>query len=221
MKNKIFFYLVVLLLLSLVPITVFGDTQLSVVLANKIEFVRTIQRLLGLTAFTLMFVQIMIGAYMEKWTEKLGGWIFQYHIAEGIVIYCLVILHPIMFVVYNYFTLHTIDPVYVFLGFCLLCHPMIEYYYTLGRVAFWLLTIGVSAGLFRASTPFLRVHWRKFHVLNYLVFLIIGIHGLSIGTDFMMMPFFPFAILAYVIVLYTVIRKIPHVIEVYKNWVSS
>ena len=218
-KFKILFWVIWLVLLALVPITIFRNQPINSVLLMPSVLSHFIQRLLGLTAFVLLFWQVLLGSNMEWFTNRVGGWVFRFHIVEGVVIYTLVFLHPVMFLVFNYFQGKGFDPFYVFTQICVLCPNRLELYYTLGRVSFWLLTIAVFAGLFRAATPFMRANWRKFHVLNYLVFLIIGIHGLSIGTDFMTEPFFGFAIVAYLVVLYIVIiKKLPQLYMVLKNW---
>ncbi|HKC04728.1 MAG TPA: hypothetical protein VKC54_02560 [Patescibacteria group bacterium] len=200
-KNKIIFYILWLGALSLVPISILSNTSFSEALKVPATFVNFIQRFLGLTAFTLMFFQVILGAFMDFWTEKLGGWVFKFHIMEGITIYTLIVLHPISFMVFNYFIGHGLNPFFVFVDFCILCSTKIDLYYTLGRTAFWLLNISVWAALFRTATPFMRVNWRKFHILNYLVFLIVGLHGFFLGTDFSYMPFIIFAIPAYITVL--------------------
>ena len=56
-----------------------------------------IQRFLGLAAFTLLFIQLISGAFMDKLTKKFGGRVFKFHIFEGILIYCLAVLHPLVF----------------------------------------------------------------------------------------------------------------------------
>jgi len=179
-----------------------------------------VQRIFALTAFVLLFWQIMLGAYMQKWTEKLGGWVFKFHITNGVFIYLLVVLHPVFFMLSNYFYGRGFDPFYVFTQVCVLCKPP-ELYYSLGRISFWLINIAVFAGLFRTATPYMRANWRKFHVINYLVFLLVGIHGFFNGTDFRIKPFFTFAIIAYLIVVYTIIRKLPSLFSFLKNWLRS
>jgi hypothetical protein len=220
MKNKLIFWGLWLVLLSLAPITILKSIDLPYTIAHPLVLVNVFQRFVGLMAFTLIFWQLMLGAYMQRWTEKFGGWVLRFHITEGIIIYLLVLLHPIFFMLLNYFYGLGFDPFYVFTQICVICKQQ-ELYYTLGRISFWLVNVTVFAGLFRMSTPFMRANWKKFHVLNYLVFLLIGIHGLSIGTDFMVMPFFAFAIVAYTIVLYTVARKLPGLFSFLKNWIKS
>lgn len=189
MKNKIIFFLIWLGALSLAPISILANTPLPHVFTNYSTTANFIQRLLGLTAFTLLFFQIILGAFMEKWTNKLGGWIFRFHIIEGVIVYTLIILHPLSFMLFNYFARRGLDPFFVFTYLCVLCPTRIDFFETLGRISFWLLNIAVWAGLFRAATPYMRVNWRKFHILNYLAFVLIGIHSIGIGTDIGTPPF--------------------------------
>ena len=188
-KNKIIFYLIWLILFSLAPITIFLNTPLSAIILSPASMANTAQRLFGLWAFTLMFVQVILGSFMTKWTEKFGGWIFKFHVLEGIFLYLLILVHGFTFVFFRYFTKHGLDPFYVFVDVCVLCGKSFEFYYNFGRVGFWLVTIAVLTGLFRTATPFLRVHWRKFHVLNYAAFLLIGIHSFFLGGDISEFPF--------------------------------
>ncbi len=189
MKNKIIFFLVWLGVLSLAPISILSNTPLSRALTNYSTIANFVQRLLGLTAFTLLFFQIVLGAFMEKWTNKLGGWIFRFHIIEGVLVYILIILHPLSFMLFNYFSQRGLDPFTVFIYFCVLCPTRIDFYQTLGRISFWLLNIAVWAGLLRMATPYMRANWKKFHILNYLVFVFIGIHSIGLGSDIGTPPF--------------------------------
>jgi len=207
-KNKIIFYIIWLGVLSLVPISILANTSVSEALKNPATLTNFIQRFLGLTAFTLMFFQVILGSFMSYWTQKLGGWIFNFHILEGVTVYTLIILHPLTFMVFNYFIGHGFNPFFVLVDFCILCSNRIDFYYTLGRTAFWLLNITVWAGLLRVSTPFMRVNWRKFHILNYAVFLIVGLHSIGLGTDVGTPPFSFFHGPALVIVSLIIIYKL-------------
>ena len=193
------------------PLTIVKSSSLALAFANKSVLMNLIQRILALCAFILLFWQIIIGAYINRFTKKLGGWVFKFHVIEGVAVYLLVLMHPIFFVLTNYFGGRGLDPFYVFTQVCVLCSGT-ELFYTLGRVSFWLISITVFAGLFRAA---------KFHIINYLVFLIIGIHGFLIGTDFRVMPFFAFAIFAYLVVICVVIQKLPALFSFYKTWLNS
>ncbi len=206
-KNKIILFAGWLALISLGVFTVFRNDLFSPALQNRIILANFIQRILGLMAFTMMFVQLIIGAYMEKWVQKFGPWVFKFHIFQGILIYSIILLHPVFFMLANYFSGHKFDLFFAFIDVCVLCSKKIDFYYNFGRIAFWLTSIAVFAGIFRAATPFMRVNWRKFHILNYAAFLIVGIHGFYLGTDFMTPPFSIFAVAAFVAVLAVIVVK--------------
>lgn len=177
MSKKTIFIIIWLILLSLGPITVIRNTpELSI---------NFFQRMFGLWAFTLLFIQIILGAFMQKLTEKLGGWVFKFHITEGLFAYALVFSHPLLFAVLNYQTSGVFNPFYVYLGFSL---KDIELFYSFGRSAFWLMTLAVVAALLRTQ-PWLQNNWRKFHILNYFVFFAVWYHSFKVGTDIGTFPF--------------------------------
>jgi hypothetical protein len=220
--KKVIFFAILAGLLLLVPVTALHVTPLALVLKNSATLTNYIQRILGLTAFTLMFVQIILGAFMDKLEEKLGDWVFRYHVIEGIIIYSLALMHPLTFMIFNHFTGAGWNPYLVFINACLLCRTPIYYYYTLGMISFWLLSITVFAGLFRKATPWLKANWRKLHVMNYAIFLIVGAHGFLIGTDFQYQPFYTFATIAYAIVVGVVVFiEIPRLYKNYINWIKG
>jgi len=221
MKKTVFFAILVVLLL-LVPVTALHATPWALVLRNPATVTNYIQRIFGLTLFTLLFVQLMLGAFMDKFTKRLGGWVFNYHVIEGVTIYTIAFLHALSFMVFNHFIGSGWNPYFVFIDICLLCQTPIDYYYTLGRISFWLLSITVFAGIFRNATPWLKKNWRKLHVINYAVFLIVGAHGFLIGTDFRVQPFYSFAIIAYAIVTGVIVFiEIPRLYKNYINWVKG
>jgi len=221
MKNKLIFWGVLIILLSIAPLTILDTLNFSIAFKFPAATTNLLMRFVGLTAFILLFWQLMIGAFMERWINKFGGWVFNFHVINGVVIYSLVFLHLLSLVLFRYFLGIGMDPIFVFLGFCIYCQTKSDFFYTLGRVAFWLITIGVLAGFFRKSTTFMRFNWRKFHMLNYMAFLIIGIHGYLLGTDFLIQPFFAFSIIAYLLVIYTIIRKLPDLLLFCKKWLKS
>lgn len=220
--RKFIFFVIWTTLLLLAPVTIIHTVPLTVAFKNHVILTNFIQRFFGLTALTLMFVQLILGAFMSKWIEKLGLWILNFHIFEGILIYMLVLLHPMFFMIFKYLVGMGLDPYFAFVNICLLCKTPLDYYYTLGRISFWLLTVSVFAGLFRKATPWLRANWRKLHVLNYPIFLLVGLHGFLVGTDFRVQPFYVFAIMAYLIVVAIVVFvELPRFYRTYINWLRS
>lgn len=205
--KRILFITLWALSLLLVPVTILKVTPISSVFEYPVTLANFFQRILGLTAFVLMFWQVILGAYMKKLTEKLGGWVFTFHITEGLILYGIIVLHPTLFVLFNYFAGKGIDPFYVFTQVCILCRNISEFYYTLGRVSFWIVTVAVIAAFFRTSTPFLRVHWKKFHIFNFLAFLLVGFHSIGVGTDVGTFPFSLFHGPALAIVTYIILFK--------------
>ena len=206
--KKFLFYLVWIIILSVGPITVIKNTPLELLSTNRIILVNFIQRILALTAFTMLFTQIVLGSFMHKWIEKLGAWVLRFHMWEGLTAYVLVILHPLMFFLFNYFIYRSRDIFYIFVDVCILCKPPIEYFYSLGRLSFWLLSLAIAAALLRTATPFLRLHWRKFHALNYLTFLLVWIHSLGVGSDIGARPFSFFHAPALIVVTAILVFKL-------------
>ncbi|HUC95055.1 MAG TPA: hypothetical protein VMR19_03600 [Candidatus Saccharimonadales bacterium] len=221
MKKYIFFAIWIVLLL-LVPVTILRTTPLAVALKYPVNITNFIQKFIGMVAFILLFVELILGAFMDKLTKKLGEWIFKFHLFEGVLVYAVVLAHPLFLILFNHFAGTGWDPYRVFINACLLCTSPLAYYYTLGIVSFWLLTLAVFAGIFRKSAPWLKANWRNIHVINYVVFLVVGLHGFLIGTDFRIQPFYSFVIAAYTIVVCIVIFiEIPKLYKSFKIWIRN
>lgn len=188
MRNKIIYFIVWIFVLLIGPFTVIKNTPISLLSSSQSVLINFLQRIVGLTLFSLITWQIILGSFMDRWIQKLGGWVFKFHVTEGVFIYSLVILHPLLFVLFNFKVTGKLDPFYVFTDICVLCPKPIEYLYTLGRFSFWLVNVTVFAALFRTH-PLLRTHWRKFHILNYAVFFLVAIHSYFVGTDTHTAPF--------------------------------
>lgn len=184
--------------------------------------INLLQRIFGVLIYVLTFWQIVLGVSMEWWTKKLGRWIFKFHILQGFFIYFFILIHTFSFTLYRYILFHKFDPIFTYLDICVLCKTSTDYFYTIGRIGFLFLTVAFLAGLFRFATAFLRANWWKFHLLNYLVFFITGLHAYFLGTDFGTKPFFYFAVFAYFIVLYIFLfKKLPELIKSFFGWVRS
>ncbi len=199
LKKPYFWIIIWLIILSLGPITVLRDTPLGLALVNKTIFVNFLQRIIGTIAFSMVFFQIVLGSLMPRLIEKFGPWIFKFHVIEGPIAYTLILIHPLLYLLFHYFAGGRFDPIYVFLGFCVLCQTKVEFFYTFGRVAFWLVSAAVLAAFLRTE-PWWRDHWRKFHILNYFAFFLIAIHSYFVGTDVRFLPFAAFYWLAVAVV---------------------
>lgn len=209
MLRKPFFWIAVwLVFLSLGPITILRDTPWQAAFNNRIIVANFLQRITGTVAFTMIFFQIVLGSLMPKLVEKFGPWIFKFHITEGPIAYALIVTHPLLYLLFHYFSVGRFDPIYVFLGFCVLCQTRAEFFYTFGRVGFWLVSVAVLAAELRIQ-PWWRDHWRKFHVLNYFIFFLVALHSYFVGTDSHFPPFVYFWWFAVIIV---------SGISIYKLW---
>lgn len=203
-RNRAIFVGCWLVLLSISPITVFQNTPLSDALSSPAVLTNVLQRLFGLWAFTLIFVQIMIGAFMEKLIKYFGGWILKFHLTEGLFTYGLILFHPALFLLGIFLQTGKIDL------FILLprLSPAYEYFLTLGKISFVLVTISVLAAYFR-SHPFLARHWRKLHFLNYLIFVLVASHSFNVGSDTKTKPFvFLYPLFYFGVIISVVWRRI-------------
>ncbi|MCH7730508.1 hypothetical protein IID21_03155 [Patescibacteria group bacterium] len=190
MKQKRLFFLILwLLILVPGPITVLKITPIARLTFEDVPLLLNfLLRIAGLLAFSMLFVQLILGAFMTRFTQKLGGWAFKFHVTHGAFLYSLILAHPILFVLFNFKAKGVLDPFYVFTQFCVICSERQEIWYTFGRISFWLISMAVLAAILRKESWW-RVHWRKFHLLNYVAFFLVAIHAWFSGTDVWVSPF--------------------------------
>lgn len=220
--KKILFAAFWLMLIIIPAATLLKVTPIAMIAGSSLKLVNFIQRGVGLFALGLIFYQIVLGAFFDKIAKLVGNWVFKFHIANGIFAYLLAFLHPILYLLTIKISGHGFDPYVAFVNVCLLCKTPYDYYLTLGRIGFWLLTVGIFAGIFRKYNSWFVKNWRNFHLVNYLVFFAIAIHGFFIGTDFRFQPFFALAIIETVIVLGILIFiEIPKWFRKFRVWVNS
>lgn len=161
-------------------------------------------RLAGLYAFVLIFIQIMLGAYMDFWRGIFGSRILNFHMGEGIVAYGLILAHPAFFLL-NAILANAPNPLGLLVP---RFSTFYETYLSFGKIGFILLTVAVLAAKFR-NVGFLQVHWRKFHILNYLAFWFIFVHSFNLGSDTRTPPFsWLYPIMAVLVVLSIFYRRI-------------
>lgn len=209
MKNKYMFLLFWLFLIAIPIYTVIKNSNMDLVFSKETVTIRFLQRITGLVAFTLLPLQITLGAFMTKLAEKYGSWIFWFHITQAILLYVLVFAHPVLMLIFRWKSSGVFDPFYVFLDFCLLCTPKFELYLTMGRVAFVFLTIAYLAGKFR-TLVFLRKHWKSLHYFNYLAFFMIAFHAFKLGSDTLSSSFSWYFVVAHIWVLVIIFWQILH-----------
>ncbi len=136
-------------------------------------------RLLALSAFTLIFVQIMTGALMKPLRKVFPGkQIWNFHRYAGEAAFLLALGHGIVVLFVG--TFHAGGVVVSFLDLWRSADALHRAALVLGPVNLVLLALTVATALLMRL---LRKYWRAVHLLNYLVFAIVIFHGLVLGTD--------------------------------------
>ena len=144
---------VVMLALPVVLVAVWGTTTKAPV---------TAMRLLGLEAFTLIFVNIVTGALARRFYRLFKARPFQrFHIACGVLGFGMALAHGIIVIVEQYYK-----------GYNAI--------WVVGPAALALLAVTVFIALDRKRLP--RV-WRRIHQINYVIFIAVFIKAMVIGSD--------------------------------------
>lgn len=183
-QKKLTLYLVWALVILIGPITVFLTTPFSSATNDPIVFTNYLQRISGLLAFSLLFVQIILGAKLNDWTKILGARAYKLHIVQGILTFAFIFVHPV------FYSLTFLQTDGVLKSFLLPDYSsQTEIYISFGRFAFSLILLSVISSYFRTKLVFLRKNWRFVHILNYLAFYFVSFHLYKIGTDAKSAPF--------------------------------
>ncbi len=135
-------------------------------------FAALIFPLFGLYAFTLIWLQIMIGSNM-RFLIRIWPKALLFHQFEGMVAFLFVLTHVSLIII-----TYTFEQ---YLGARFLPKNL-QIYGILGSFAFYFIILSTTAALFR-KTSFLRKFWRKVHYLNYSVFFLVLIHSWNLGSD--------------------------------------
>ena len=202
-KKSIFLYIWFITLL-IAPLTILRVTSPGSI-DTGILITNFFQRLTGLTVFILLFWQLILGSFMPTLTDKLGGWIFKFHTAQGIYIYGLILIHPLTYLLLNIQKYGIFNPFNLFFPMAMDSNELI--WISFGRFAFILLNLSVITAYFRTKT-FLRNKWRAIHVLNYVAFIAMAIHTYFVGTDSWEPPFSYFYWISISIVGFAILRRI-------------
>jgi hypothetical protein len=122
----------------------------------------TFMRLLGLEAFTLIFVNIVTGA-TSRYLYRLfkAKRVYRFHLATGVAGFLLALFHGVIVLVEGYFRNYSA-------------------LWIIGPVALILLACTAYAALDKKRLP--RI-WRRIHQVNYLIFAGLLVKVLLIGSD--------------------------------------
>lgn len=143
--------------------------------ASGFAFGFNLFKLAGLTAFALIAFQVVIGPFMRFGAQLYGPKFFRIHGFMGISTLVFSILHPVIL----YWSL-------IASGIGILEFAKnygIAYY--LGPMALFLIIITAATALSAVffHRPAFRKHWRWIHYANYIIFLLVFLHSMNIGSD--------------------------------------
>ena len=206
-QKRLLFYFIIVLLVLTGPVTVILNTKWDLLPMSNVLIATTIQRMAGLVAFTLLFIQILLGSSLDKWLKILGAKAYKYHIIIGTLAYMTIFIHPLIYFYLRFDATKILDPFFIYSEFCILCETKNDLYLTFGRVSFWLITATILAAIGRTYVS-LRRNWRYIHILNYIAFFFVAYHAMKLGTDTLSIPFVVVYYGAIIIVSAIVLKKI-------------
>lgn len=128
--------------------------------------------LVGLYAFTLLWIQLMLGSLMPWW-RRLWPRIETWHRVQGVFVFLFAVTHPVLLLTgigLERFQSKT------FLD------ESLQTYLILGQVALLVLSLTVLTALLR-KLKWVNRWWRSIHFLNYPTFLLVWFHAWNLGSD--------------------------------------
>ncbi len=206
LKTRLATFWILFIFLTLLPFFIVLSNKL-LLSGSTVLYLNAVQRILGLLAFNYLFILVILGSNMELSVKLIGAKAYRIHTLLGLAAYTLIFFHPLFYAA-------SFIPFRGFAGFIsALLPPIVEESFDLGlmlgRLSFVFITLGVIVGYFRARITFLRKHWRKLHIINYLTFFMIALHALNVGSDLQRLNFQ--RVLLYIqifIVILFIIRRI-------------
>ena len=143
--------------------------------ASGFAFGFNLFKLAGLTAFTLVGYQVLTGPFMQFWMRLYGPAFYRIHGFMGVFALAFSILHPVIL----YWALIASG-----IGIIEFSKSYGAAYY-LGPAALLLMivTVSTAASAVFLHKPLFQKHWRWIHYANYIIFLLVFIHSLRIGSD--------------------------------------
>ncbi len=142
---------------------------------NARDIVYALLRLAALLAFSLIFIQITSQTFKKIWRLFFNPAKLQkFHEWSGRIAFTLALSHPILLAAAGFFPVGKVFIPQIFSQFAY------ERTMALGTLALYALIISVGAALMRKKIPRL---WWSLHMFNYLVFYLILLHSLRLGSE--------------------------------------
>ena len=137
-------------------------------------------RVAGHLAYTLVFLQIVLGLLHRPLQRALGlGPLLSVHRSVGLAAFLLALSHPILFEWAR--QLRTGQSTITATFWPPIDHGFYELHQYFGAMGLYLLLIGVLAGVYGPRLA--PKAWRAVHAVNYMVFFLVWYHSLRIGTS--------------------------------------
>ena len=190
------------------PLTVLLDPGFDT--SNQLILINTFLRMFGLLAFSVLFIQIVLGSNMSWFTNVIGAKAYKYHIVLAFSVLFLIILHPLFYSLLLLAKSGVNGLLSAFFPSGLFGKE--EVYISLGRISFSILVLVFIAGYYRTK-PILRRNWKKVHLLSIAAFFLVAIHSWNIGSDVGSIPFVWFYFLAVFAVVLIAIREMYNYIK--------
>jgi hypothetical protein len=131
-------------------------------------------RIIGLYAFSLIFLQIIVGSGRTLLNRIFpAGSVLRFHMTQGKIAFLLALLHPALLFA-TYITENNLEYVYGFMG------GEATLYFYLGVTALSAMFVSVFAAIFRAM---IGPKWIILHRINYLIFWLVFFHSFKLGVD--------------------------------------
>lgn len=163
-----------------------------------------LMRLAGLYAFTLIVLQVGLGAMVDKLRPVFGAGIVRWHIWQGLVGFALGLAHPVAYgLAFGFEFLTRTDNVFV----------------GLGRLSLLIMIFSVLSGLMRAR-PWIAKWWRWIHRLNYVLLVTVWIHSWNLGSDARTFPMTVVYLLAPGVLVWALTTKL-RAIKIVSLWESE
>ncbi|OGC82353.1 MAG: hypothetical protein A2V81_02365 [Candidatus Abawacabacteria bacterium RBG_16_42_10] len=175
------FFVLVLIMVYIVPAAGFFWARGGINFLGGLgisEFAYAVFPLLGLYAFSMLWLQFIMGSARDVLTKAYPK-VLKFHMNQGPFVLLFSLLHPLFLVIgvglenYLYMT-------YV--------PQELKLYAFLGVISLFFMILAVAAAMFRMH-PWLQRRWIYIHYLNYLVFILSWLHSWNIGTDMKTAPF--------------------------------
>lgn len=163
------------IILLILPVWVFFSNRGGLAAFSGLDFKNTLSvlfPLVGLLAFSFLSIQFLIGSN-RRLLQKIFPGIVKFHRYHGLMVFVLATLHPLMLL--SGLGIATYIDTYLKtsrLPFALL-----------GVSAWTLLCVTVITALGAWKLQKFQGVWRKIHILNYLVFILVWFHSWFLGSD--------------------------------------